>query len=375
MSVQLSTDQVRFLRQYAQHLIPNQPGTHISVTQVVLEVCGIQAQDTNAAALAIRVRGAGLISADVEQARIQQRSIVRTWGPRGTLHLLATQDLRWLLTLLGPAFIAGNRSRRLELGLNDETSIRGAQLIRDILAGQGPLTRDELVEQLATRGIHLEGQARPHLISYAALHGILCFGPDRGTKPTYVLLDDWLDRAHLTSLSQETACEELARRYLAAYGPASPDDMVAWSGLPMSEIRAAWKRIADSIVEVEVTGQLAWLPKTHLARLDEFPDHPLVVRLLAGFDTYLLGYRNRDIAVAPPFAKRINAGGGMIRPALLVNGQAVGTWKSPQRKKQLDVVVEPFEQLSPGVQPALEAEARDIARFLGIPAVELDVWK
>jgi len=145
MSVQLSTDQVRFLRQYAQHLIPNQPGTHISVTQVVLEVCGIQAQDTNAAALAIRVRGAGLISADVEQARIQQRSIVRTWGPRGTLHLLATQDLRWLLTLLGPAFIAGNRSRRLELGLNDETSIRGAQLIRDILAGQGPLTRDELV--------------------------------------------------------------------------------------------------------------------------------------------------------------------------------------------------------------------------------------
>jgi len=207
------------------------------------------------------------------------------------------------------------------------------------------------------------------------LHGILCFGPDRGTKPTYVLLDDWLDRAHLTSLSQETACEELARRYLAAYGPASPDDMVAWSGLPMSEIRAAWKRIADSIVEVEVTGQLAWLPKTHLARLDEFPDHPLVVRLLAGFDTYLLGYRNRDIAVAPPFAKRINAGGGMIRPALLVNGQAVGTWKSPQRKKQLDVVVEPFEQLSPGVQPALEAEARDIARFLGIPAVELDVWK
>ncbi len=371
MSVLLSNDRVRFLRQYAQHLIPNQPGTHISVTQVVQEVCGIQAQDTNAAALAIRVRGSGLVATDVEQARIQQRSIVRTWGPRGTLHLLATEDLRWLLTLFGPVFIAGNRSRRIELGLDDETSIRGVQLIRDILAGQGPLTRDELVAQLATRGIRLEGQARPHLISFAALQGIICLGPDRGTKPTYVLLDDWIDRASLISLSREAACEELAQRYLAAYGPASPDDMAAWSGLPVGEIRAAWKRIAGSFVEVEVAGQPGWLPKAHLVRLDEFSDHLLIVRLLSGFDTYLLGYRSRDIAVALQFAKRINAGGGMIRPALVVNGQAVGTWKSTQRKKQLDVVVEPFEQLYPGVQPALEAEARDIARFLGIPAAEL----
>ncbi len=373
MTITLSNDQVRFLRQYAQHLIPSQPGTHTGVAQVVKEVCGIQAQDANAAALAIRVRSTELVAADVEQARVQERSIVRAWGPRGTLHLLATEDLRWLLTLFGPIFIAGNRSRRIELGLDDETSTRGAQIIRDILAGQGPLTRDELVEQLATRGIRLEGQARPHLIAYAALQGILCLGPDRGTKPTYVLLDDWLDRASLTSLSREAAYDELARRYLAAYGPANPDDMAAWSGLPVSEIRAAWKRIAGSLIEVEVAGQPAWMPKAHLARLDEFPDHPLTVRLLAGFDTYLLGYRSRDIAVAPQFAKRINAGGGMIRPALLVNGQAVGTWKSAQRKKQLDVVVEPFEQLSPGAQPALEAEAADIARFLGVPAAGLSL--
>jgi len=113
--------------------------------------------------------------------------------------------------------------------------------------------------------------------------------------------------------------------------------------------------------------------KAHLAHLDEFSDHSRVARLLAEFDTYLLGYRNRDMVVATQYAKRINAGGGMIHPALLVNGRAVGTWKSTRRKKQLDIVVEPFERLATGVQPGLEAEAADIARFLGIQATVVTI--
>jgi hypothetical protein len=366
MPIALDNEQVRFLRQYAQHLIPNQPDAYTSVVQVVKETCGIQAQDANAAALAVRVRSTGLTANDVERARVQERSVVRTWGPRGTLHLLATEDLGWLLSLFGPVFIAGGRSRRMELGLDDEASARGARIIRNILAGQGPLTRDELIEQLAARGLRLEGQARPHLIAYAAMQGILCLGPDRRAKPTYVLLDDWIERTSLTILPREATCQELARRYQAVYAPATPEDMAAWSGLPISEVRTAWKHTAGDLSEVKIAGQRAWMPKDHLARLDEFPAHPSVVRLLAAFDTYLLGYKNRDIGVAPEHAKRINAGGGMIRPVMLVNGQAVGTWKSTQIKKQLDITVELFEQLSFDVQPWLKAEAADIARFLGI---------
>ncbi len=365
MPTTLSSDQLRFLRQYAQRLIPRQPGERNSVVQVVREVCGLQAQNVNAAALAVRVRSAGLAASGVERARSQERSVVRTWGQRGTLHLLATEDLGWLLALLGPIFIAGDRVRREQLGLDEETSARGARLIRDILAGQGPLTRDELIEQLAARGLYLEGQARPHLIGYAAMQGVLCLGPDKGAKQTYVLLDDWIDRASLTSPSRETACDELARRYLAAYGPASPDDMVAWSGLPASEVRTAWESISQQLAKIKVDGQPFWILKAHLARLTEYPGYAPIVRLLADFDTYLLGYRSRGMSVAPRYAKRINAGGGMIRPALLVNGQAIGTWKSSLRKQQLDIVVEPFEQLSPDVQPRLEAEAADMARFLG----------
>src|SRR6266700_6168424 len=99
MTVSLSDDQLRFLRLHAQRLTPQQPDEVIGVAQVVKEVCGIQAQDTSVATLAVRSRSDGLFVSDVEQARVHDRTIIRTWGPRGTLHLLASDDIGWLLSL------------------------------------------------------------------------------------------------------------------------------------------------------------------------------------------------------------------------------------------------------------------------------------
>lgn len=63
--------------------------------------------------------------------------MIRTWGQRGTLHLLATEDLGWLLLMFGSIFIAANRSRRVELGLDEEICAKGIHVMRDILADQG----------------------------------------------------------------------------------------------------------------------------------------------------------------------------------------------------------------------------------------------
>src|SRR5436309_10839225 len=215
MAISLSNDQVRLLRLHAQRLTPKPRDAVPDVASLVKELCGIQAQDAHAAPLALRARSIGLVADDVERARVQKRSIIRTWGQRGTLHLLAAEDLGWLLPLFGPVFIAGSRRRYAELGLDEDTYARGVRAIRDVLASHGPLTRAELVEQLAIHGIHVEGQARPHLLHRAALEGIICFGPDRGREPTYVLLSDWVEQGH--PLPEEAAYIELARRYLAAY--------------------------------------------------------------------------------------------------------------------------------------------------------------
>jgi len=67
-------------------------------------------------------------------------------------------------------------------------------------------------------------------------------------------------------------------------------------------------------------------------------------------------------------AKRINAGGGIVHPTMLVDGCAVGTWKSERKKDHLEIAVEPFEQLAPAVLAGVEAEVRDVGRFLGVKA-------
>jgi hypothetical protein len=351
----------------AQRLAPRWPDSTVAVADLVQHLGGVQAQDPSAAPLALRVRGTGLMTSDVEQARIQERSIVRTWAMRSTLHFVAAEDLGWLLPLLGPIFIQGNRRRYAELGLDEDVSARAIRVIRDALASQGPLTRIELVARLAARGIRAEGQAAPHLLGRAALEGAVCLGPDRDGKPTYVLLDTWVERGRV--LASDVALEELARRYLDAYAPAGPEDLAAWSGIRMGQARAAWQSIADELVEVESPGGPAWLPKTHAARLEEPPPPTPVVHLLPSFDVYLLGYRHRDLAVAPEHARRVHPGGGVLRPTLLVDGQAEGTWRSSRRRDRLEVVIEPFAELSPAVRPGLEAEAADVARFLGTEAM------
>ncbi|MDR3563481.1 MAG: winged helix DNA-binding domain-containing protein [Negativicutes bacterium] len=392
MTISLSSSQLLFLRLRSQSLAPR-PAEALAETsvetpaQVVKALCGLQAQVLTAAEQAVGVRSSGLTLADVEQARLQERSIIWTWGMRGTLHLLAASDLAWLLPLVGPVFLAGDQKRSRQLGLDEETAARGVRLLAELLANQGPQTRQEIALQLGAQGIPMQGQASIHLIARAAAQGLICHGPERQGEPGYVLLQDWCrDETTLricasssgvstaaTALPPESALDKLARRYLAAYGPAGAADLAAWSGLSPRLLRDALARIATELIEVEIAGRLAWLPKSHLDWLDEFASFeqapaPLV-RLLPRFDTYLLGYASRQGILAPEYTSRINAGGGMIAASLLVNGRILGTWSTKKQRQALEVIVAPFSELSAEVWAALEPEVAALGRFLGGKAV------
>ncbi|HEX2915352.1 MAG TPA: winged helix DNA-binding domain-containing protein [Chloroflexia bacterium] len=372
MSVSLSPEQLLRLRLRAQHLTPEWRRTPAAVAEIVQAVGGLQAQEMPSAALSIRPRSANLTAAEIEQARVQERSVIRTWGQRYTLHLLAAADLPWLLPLFGPVFIAGSRSRRAELGLDEAKCRRGSELIRQVLADNGPLTRAEIVEQLARQDMALEGQAVPHLLGYCALQGIICHGPESEGEPTYVLLNDWIPGWLLDALPPEEAYQKLALRFLAAYAPATPEDMAKWSGLSLREIKAAWKALSGRLVEVEVANQTYWMLHNQQKWLQELnSEGPPVVRLLPRYDTYLLGYQNRELILDARFAKKVNAGGGILHPTILVNGRIVGTWKSARRKNRLEISLEPFEPLTHEAQTGLEAEANDIGRFLATESSRL----
>jgi hypothetical protein len=238
-----------------------------------------------------------------------------------------------------------------------------------VLAG-GPLSRAELVRALAAKGVRIDaaGQAPAHLVGYAALTGLVCRGPDLdGDEASYVLLEDWAGRGR--EMGSEDALAELARRYLAGHGPAAPEDLAAWSGLPVGRARRAFDLIAGELAEVELDGRRLWAPK--VARVPRAPARAKgpVVRLLGRFDDYLLGWRDRDLVLDARFVRRIQAGGGWIHPAVVVDGRVAGTWRSRRAAGRLEVAVEPFGRLPAGARPGLEAEAADLARFLGAETV------
>ncbi|HEV3462457.1 MAG TPA: winged helix DNA-binding domain-containing protein [Actinomycetota bacterium] len=358
-------DRLRLLRMRAQRLLGRRPR---DVGAVVRGVGGLQAQDTPASRLAVRVRSAGLDEAAVRRACNRDRSVVRTWVMRGTLHLVAAEDVGWLVGLLGPRFAAGNRRRRLQLGLDDRLCERALEVLPAVLAG-GPLSRAELVRGLAAKGVRIDpgGQAPAHLVGLAALRGLICRGPDLdGDEASYVLLEDWVGPAggRRGVLGGDGALAELARRYLGGHGPAAPEDLAAWSGLALGRARQAFELAAGDLREVELDGRRLWAPAGTTTTRP--PASGPVVRLLGRFDDYLLGWRDRDLTLDPAFAGRIQAGGGWIHPAVVVDGRVVGTWRARRAGGGLDVTVEPFgDGLPRGSGPGLEEEAADIGRFLG----------
>jgi len=363
MRHKLSDAQVRRLRLRSQALAGPRP---TDVAAVVRQVGALQAQATPAARLAVRPRSSGPDAGAVTRACNEDRSVVRTWAMRGTLHMVPAEDVRWLVALLGPDFTARNRRRREQLGLDDDTCARGLRAIEEVLGAAGPLPRDEIVRRISDLGVDVDpkSQALPHLLGYAAMQGLICRGPDLpDDEPTYVLLDDWLGSAR--DMDGDAALAELARRYVRGHGPAGPRDLAAWAGITLGRAREAVELIIAELVEVEARGEPAWL----LADADvaELGDRERSVRLLPNFDAYLLGYRSRDDVLAAEFARRIQAGGGMIRAAVLVDGRVAGTWRQRRRASELEITVEPFERLPRSVRTALDEEIADIGRFLGTP--------
>lgn len=306
-----------------------------SVAEAVRAVVGIQAQEPGAAGLSIRARTDGLSAADVARARDDERSIVRMWAMRGTIHFVAAEDAGWLHDLLAPLCVPRQHRRLDELGVPVADRPRAVAIIVAALRERGPLTRAELCEELERAGIDTAGQKAAHLPRLAALEGHVCFGPPRGGKDTYALIEEWI-RERGPRLDRDQALAEIARRYAAGYGPAEPEDLAAWSGLPLRDARAGW-------------------PGAPTPSSPPSADSPLV-RLLPAFDTYLLGYRNRDLAVPPQHAKQVWPGGGIVRPTIVADGLVVGTW----RRSGARATLEPFGRVPDGAA----AEVADVERFL-----------
>ncbi|MCY4617215.1 MAG: winged helix DNA-binding domain-containing protein [Chloroflexi bacterium] len=356
---QLNRNEALRLRLHAQGL-----GAHraTDVPSGVRLAGAIQAQDRLGWLLGVGTRTTGLTASDVERARNVDRSVVRNWFMRGTLHLVPAEDHRWMLSLLGEAMDAKALKRRADLGISDEDHARVLDFFREYLSRRDWLKRTEVADALRSAGLPVEGQATRHLLRTASMLGVLCFGADQDGEESHVLIDHWLPKEESQPADPGA---ELARRYFAAYGPATPADFRWWTGLPAAQSRPAVDAMIDEMIEVRVGNTPMWMTQEASEGIDDVlagPEH--VLRVLGPFDPYLLGYAKRDLDVREHLLKRINAGGGMIRSCVLLDGRLVGTWDRKRRASGLSVTVTTFEELSDDAQAQLEVEFAEIGRFL-----------
>ena len=353
---------VAALRLAAQRLAA---ATCATPAEAVHWMLALQAQDLAGVKWSLGLRAAGADEAAVEAA-FDAGEIVRSWPMRGTLHVVAAEDLAWMLELTAPRAIRSAAARRAALGITEADVERARDIAVDALAGRRVMSRAQLLAAFDAGGVSTMGQRGYHVLWYLAQTGTLVMASSDGRGQGFARLDEWVARPR--HLEADEAVAELALRYFLSHGPATARDLARWSGLTVGDVRRGIAACGGRLATMEIGGVAYHLGPEAL----DAPAPTAVVLLLPGFDEYLLGYGDRSAALALEHAEAIVPGAnGMFRPTVVVDGEVVGTWS--RRVTAAAVVVEaspfePFPPLGAPVVDGLEAAARAYGRFLGKPA-------
>jgi hypothetical protein len=325
----------------------------------VRHLLALQAQDYAGALWSIGLRTPGATLASVEAAH-HDGSLVRSWPFRSTLHLVDARDLNWMLALTADREHRKTAGRHRQLELEAADFERAAAITRERLHGGGRLERTELLAAFDEEGLSTAGQRGAHLLVRLAQSGVavLC------GQNTWTLLDE-----HVPSprhLDRDAALDEIARRFFTARGPATDRDLAWWTGLTLTEVRAAVDRVADEFDRLEVDGV------THLLR-DGLEEPEPGIQLLPGFDEYLLGYADRSAQLGGhPLTDVVPGGNGMFLATIVVDGVIAGTWRRTVKAKGVEITVDPWRTFTRATRRGIEEAAHRYAAYLETPLLALN---
>jgi len=369
IAADLSWPQVHAFRLARHHLNGRSPKKDLA--SVVGEIGGAQAQVMSAAELQIAVRARCTV-ADVRDALWTDRSLVKTWLMRGTLHLARADDLPIFTAAMGRHWIRLRPSWLKFMGLTEAELWKIVDDVGAALDGT-PLTRDELVAVVGRgRSEHVRSILRSGwggMLKPAARNGRLCFGPNRGQSVTFVNPREWLKGWR--EVDPDAAIVEVARRYLSIYGPATKADFARWWGAWPGVISAAWSGLKPELVTVNVDGAPMDALAGDVAEIKRARNSE-PVQLLPLFDPYLMGHAKRDHMIDRAYAARVSRTAGWISAVVLVEGRIAGTWTHALSNKTLRVTLAPFKRLPARVMAQVKERAAEIAQALGATRTEVE---
>jgi hypothetical protein len=341
-----------------------------ALLEVVSKVGGLQAQVMSAAELELWTRIDNLTSDMVKSALWRDRTLIKMWAQRGTLHLIRAQDFPLFASALnsvtGAFFRRPSWLKYHGVTLAELAAI--AEGLRAELHDVG-MTREKLADVIAAHvgnpKIHerlLSGWGA--LLKPAAAQGLICFGPSEGQNVTFVQPEAWIGK--WTPIEPEAALKELVRRYLSAYGPGTPDDFGHWLGMDESKAKRVFKTLADEIMEVDVEGWKAWALISSIKAL-EASKPSQVVRLLPNFDPYTIALaRHSQYILSKEFKDRVYRPQGWISPVVLIGGRMTGVWEYEKKRSQVIVKIDMFTTPTAAIKRDIEAEVQRLGKFYGL---------
>jgi hypothetical protein len=338
-----------------------------AMIEVVAELGGVQAQLMSSAELTLWARIEQLEPEAVGRALWEERSLVKTWAMRGTLHLLPATELQlWqVVPSLDRRYLRPAWLRYFGISVEELEQLTAA--VARVLDGRH-LTREELVDEVsALLGSDELGEKLRHswgmMLKPAAFRCLLCFAPGAGQKVRFTGPNRWLGGWREVEIDQ--AEREVTRRFLAAYGPTTRDAFALWLGIPLARAGKLIAALGAEVTPVDVEGMLAWSLTSEVSELAAARP-PGSARLLPAFDQYVIAAsRHAQNFLPGPFKDRIYRPQGWLSPVLLVDGRMDGVWKHERKGSRLLVQIEPFVDLPAWARQSAEAEAERLAEFMG----------
>ena len=362
----LTWAEARSRRLRRSHLVT--PAPRSKAVEVVRDVCGLQAQLLSAAELALSARVRGVTREWVHEMLWTKRELVRAWTVRGTIHVIPADDLPLWVAALGTRryWESTEWLERHELTVKDATAIFDA--VADSLS-ERPATRAQIADAVVQR---LGPRFRPKIASMwgemlgpVTYMGKLCFGPSVGTNVTFVRADRWIRT--WPRVDPDEAWRELIRRFLRAYGPTPLEGVTRWFGIEPATALGILRSLGDEAISLRIEGRGAWM----LAD-DAGGTRPVSgVRLLAQYDSYVIGSHPRDTVIDPAARAQIRAykrgkfEGAVGVPVLVIDGVVSGVWERVERGGKVQITVRPAVALRADRRRAIAAEADRIGVVLG----------
>ncbi|MGH8004886.1 MAG: winged helix DNA-binding domain-containing protein, partial [Limisphaerales bacterium] len=306
---------------------------------------------------------------EIQTALWKNRTLVRTSCMRQTLHLIPAVDFALYIKALKKGrteFLAKIMSRYAGV-TQKETDALNEMIVEALSAG--PLTQAEIIERILPevgkkmkKWMQLAWSIQ--IFRSALIEGLICYGPEKGKKTTFIRVDRWLPGQR--KISEEKAQQILLRRYLSAYGPATLRDFSKWMGVSAKEANPVWQSLRDELFEVSVEGSSGFILRKDYEQLAESGPIGQNLRLLPHFDSYMLGHADRSQLVEAAHYKQVYRKAGWISPVILLNGRAAGTWFYTRPGSRLSLKIEPFATFSKTACTKIEEEAERLGNFLKI---------